>query len=203
ADAGAPSDLLRKWAECQRRGAVALLTLQPKGQTHLATRYQVHVESPTLAIPCISVLHEAAEKLFPKANGTTDSLVALESALTAGDKPKPQSRPLHRKARLQVSPDHTPITGRNLLAGVPGRAELAKEAILVSTHHDHLGIDSELLKAGKDGIFNGADDNASGCAALLLLAQALHADRERLPASYRTVIFASFDAEEQGLVGSR
>src|SRR5204863_2079699 len=61
----------------------------------------------------------------------------------------------------------------------------------------------ELVKAGKDGIFNGADDNASGCAALLLVAQALHAERERLPASCRTVIFASFDAEERGLIGSR
>src|SRR5581483_226930 len=37
----------------------------------------------------------------------------------------------------------------------------------------------------------------------LLLAEALHADSDRLPASRRTVIFASFDAEERGLVGSR
>ncbi len=95
------------------------------------------------------------------------------------------------------------VVGRNVFAVFPGQGALAREAIIVSAHHDHLGIDPALVKAGKDGIFNGADDNASGCAALLLLAQALNAERMRLPASYRTVIFASFDAEERGLVGSR
>jgi hypothetical protein len=94
-------------------------------------------------------------------------------------------------------------TGRNMLGIVEGKGELAKEAIVVSAHHDHLGTDPDLVKAGKDGIYNGADDNASGCAALLLVAEALHADRDRLPSSCRSVIFASFDAEERGLVGSR
>jgi hypothetical protein len=105
--------------------------------------------------------------------------------------------------RAVAKSESTPLVGRNLLAVVPGKGELAKEAILVSAHHDHLGINPELIKAGKDGIYHGADDNASGCAALLLLAQALHVDRDALPASCRTVIFASFDAEEYGLVGSR
>jgi hypothetical protein len=95
------------------------------------------------------------------------------------------------------------IVARNVLAVFPGKGALAGEAIIVSAHHDHKGIDPALVKAGKDGIYNGADDNASGCAALLLLAQAVSAERARLPASYRTVIFASFDAEELGLVGSR
>jgi hypothetical protein len=95
------------------------------------------------------------------------------------------------------------VAANNVLAVFSGQGALANEAIIVSAHHDHLGIDPDLVKAGKDGIFNGADDNASGCAALLLVVQALHGERARLPASYRTVIFASFDAEERGLVGSR
>jgi hypothetical protein len=99
--------------------------------------------------------------------------------------------------------EHKRITAKNVLAIFPGQGALANEAIIVSAHHDHLGLDPALVKAGKDGIFNGADDNASGCAALLLLAQALGAERPRLPQSYRTVIFASFDAEERGLLGSR
>src|SRR5262249_40923865 len=94
------------------------------------------------------------------------------------------------------------ITGRNVLGILPGRGPLAKEAIVVSSHHDHLGTDPALVKAGKDGIFNGADDNASGCAALLLVAEALYAERD-IPPSCRSVIFASFDAEERGLAGSR
>ena len=95
------------------------------------------------------------------------------------------------------------VTARNVLGLFPGKGALAGEAVVVSAHHDHLGIDPALVKRGKDGIFNGADDNASGCAALLLVVKALSAERERLPASCRSVIFASFDAEERGLAGSR
>lgn len=102
-----------------------------------------------------------------------------------------------------VHRERKPVSACNVLAVVPGSGALEHEAILVSSHHDHLGIDAARIKAGKDGIFNGADDNASGCAALLLVAEALHADRDRLPPSRRTVILASFDAEERGLVGSR
>ena len=125
------------------------------------------------------------------------------SALTAGGKPTPASRTLDRKVGLRVQLERKVVQGRNVLAIVPGKGELARQAILVSAHHDHLGTNPQLLEAGKDGIYNGADDNASGCAALLLVAQALHADREHLPPSCRSVIFALFDAEEQGLTGSR
>jgi hypothetical protein len=197
------TDLDQKWRECERRGAVALLVVRAKKQSGLMTEWQLREGSEHRRIPSIWMEYDAAGRLFPKAGGAADGLAALESALTAGDKPKPQSRPLHRKVRLHVRLERTPMVGQNIMAIVPGKGELAKEAILVSAHHDHLGIDPERIKAGKDGIYNGADDNASGCAALLLLAQALHAERDRLPASYRTTLFASFDAEEQGLVGSR
>ena len=65
------------------------------------------------------------------------------------------------------------------------------EAILVSAHHDHLGV-------GPDGtVYPGADDNASGVAVFLALARA------RAHTPYRhTVMFVSFGAEEDGLVGS-
>ena len=81
------------------------------------------------------------------------------------------------------------LAARNVLAVFAGKGALASEAIFVSAHHDHLGINAELVKAGKDGVFHGADDNASGCAALLLVARALHEGRAQLPATYRTVIF--------------
>src|SRR5581483_4648308 len=132
-------------------------------------------------------------RLLPPSNGQADPVTAAEATLVHGGKPTPQSRSLNRKVQGAVQLHRAVIQGRNLLAAVPGKGELAQEAVVVSAHHDHLGVDSELIKAGKDGIFNGADDNASGCAALLLLAEALHADSDRLPASRRTVIFASFD----------
>lgn len=95
------------------------------------------------------------------------------------------------------------VTAINVLGVVRGAGKLADQAIIVSTHHDHIGVRKEDGEPKTDRIFNGADDNASGCAAMLLMAEALHRDRDKLEADRRSVIFASFDAEERGLVGSR
>lgn len=80
------------------------------------------------------------------------------------------------------------ITGKNMLAYVPGRNT---EVIIISAHYDHVGII-------KDQIYNGADDNASGVAALLNFA----AYFKKHQPNY-TMVFAAFDAEEMGLKGSK
>jgi|SRR5690242_10589400 len=73
---------------------------------------------------------------------------------------------------------------------------LGKEVVLLTAHLDHLGV--RRVK-DTDVIFHGADDDASGVAAVLELARAL-AEGER---PKRTVIFALFGSEEPGLIGSR
>ena len=70
--------------------------------------------------------------------------------------------------------------------------ELKDEYIVLGAHFDHLGI-----KKGK--IYPGADDNASGSAALIEIARELAAHRDQLK---RSVIIAAFDGEELGLYGS-
>jgi len=79
------------------------------------------------------------------------------------------------------------INGVNILGVVPGKK---KETIVISAHYDHLGIRN-------NSIYNGADDNASGTAALLAIVQYFkkHSPKHRL-------IVAFFDAEEMGLRGS-
>jgi len=74
--------------------------------------------------------------------------------------------------------------------------KLAKETILLSAHLDHLGIGREV---NGDNIYNGADDDASGCTAVLELAEALAAG----PRPRRTVVFALFGSEEIGGFGAR
>lgn len=91
-------------------------------------------------------------------------------------------------------------TARNILAVFPGRGELKDQAVIVSAHLDHLGTKDG--KEDEDTIFNGADDNASGVAAVLLIVRALREESRAMPESHRTVIFASFDAEERGLQGA-
>lgn len=70
---------------------------------------------------------------------------------------------------------------------------LKNEYIVLGAHYDHLGV-----RNGK--VFNGADDNASGSAALIEVARELYAKRDNLR---RSVIIAAFDAEELGLWGSK
>lgn len=83
-----------------------------------------------------------------------------------------------------------PIT-EDGIDNVIGIKRAGPDAVLVSAHYDHLGIDA----SGR--VFPGADDNASGAAVLLGLA------RTAATRSYRrTLLFAAFGAEEVGLVGS-
>lgn len=82
--------------------------------------------------------------------------------------------------------------GRNVAAVLPG-TDLAAEWLVFSAHFDHLGV-----RAGQ--IYPGADDNASGVAALLEVAEHFALSREK---PRRTILFVAFDLEEAGLLGSR
>lgn len=76
-------------------------------------------------------------------------------------------------------------------------ARLAPEVILLSAHMDHLGVRPNA--PGEDKIYNGADDDASGCVAVLELARALAQNKR----PKRTVYFAFFGSEEAGGFGSQ
>ncbi len=77
---------------------------------------------------------------------------------------------------------------------------LKNEVIVVGAHYDHLGRGGRSSLAGREGdVHHGADDNASGTAALLELARVLSAERTKLR---RTVVFIAFGGEEEGLLGS-
>lgn len=80
-------------------------------------------------------------------------------------------------------------TGENIIGFVPGSA--SSKIILIMAHYDHLGT------KGKD-IYNGADDNASGTAALLNMAAYFKKNRP-----LHSILFAATDAEEEGLLGAK
>lgn len=90
----------------------------------------------------------------------------------------------------------------NVVGYIPGKdPELQKEYIVLGAHYDHLGLGGPSSKSpDKSGFHHGADDNASGTAALLEIAEKLAAQSEKLD---RSVILVAFGAEEQGLLGSR
>jgi hypothetical protein len=90
-----------------------------------------------------------------------------------------------------------PLEAYNVVGWIPGAGELAGEAIVFSAHYDHIGVRSG-VPAGEDAICNGADDDASGCAAVLELARAFAAG----PRPARTLVFLLATGEEIGLVGT-
>ena len=108
-------------------------------------------------------------------------------------------RPIPLKARLQahlVSKIRT-FESNNVVGMVPGSDPALKDqAVMYTAHYDHLGLGRPV---DGDSIYNGADDNATGCAILLELARA-YASASVKPA--RSILFASVTAEEQGLLGS-
>ncbi len=95
-----------------------------------------------------------------------------------------------------------PPNYRNVLARLEGGdPERRQEFILVGAHYDHVGLGSRRTSRGGIGeIHNGADDNASGCSAILEVAAAFKM-LEQPPA--RSILFAFWDAEELGFHGSK
>ncbi len=109
-----------------------------------------------------------------------------------------------KRVRFSVHPDsiqkysqlpaHRKLELRNVLGYIEGKNK--NEYVVMGAHYDHLGID-EVLDGDK--IYNGADDNASGVSAVLQIAKAFLASGEK---PERTIIFALWDGEELGLLGS-
>ncbi len=90
--------------------------------------------------------------------------------------------------------DSTTIAAANVVGLVRG-TELPERYMVISAHYDHVGVGRPV---NGDSIYNGADDNASGTAALLALARYFKANPAR-----HSLIFVGFDAEERGLQGAR
>ena len=105
--------------------------------------------------------------------------------------------PLPVKLKAHMVSKIRPFESNNVIAMLPGSdAKIEDEAVLYTAHYDHLGIRPDMPG---DNIYNGADDNATGCGILLEMARAfaMAAQKPR-----RSIMFASVTAEEQGLLGS-
>lgn len=85
---------------------------------------------------------------------------------------------------------------KNVVGFLPGQARKG-EYVMFSSHYDHVGVG---LPVRGDGIFNGADDDATGTTAVVTLAEAFAKHR---PKHDRSLMFVCFSGEEKGLLGSR
>jgi Zn-dependent M28 family amino/carboxypeptidase len=134
-----------------------------------------------------------AEKLFAGSGHTFQEIADL------GKDRKPLPRfPLETSIKARVRLEAHEVDSANVVAKLPGSdPELKNQFVVLSAHVDHLGFGEPIHG---DRIYNGAMDNASGCAVLLDVAASLKSHPEKLR---RSILFVFVTAEEKGLLGSK
>ena len=143
---------------------------------------------------------------FPGEKGTKRVVKYIKKEFkTIGLKPLSKSYEQHFKAQLRVDKginEKPEVTTCNVIGFIEGNdLDLKNEYIVLGAHYDHLGLGGPSSKSDKRGVvYHGADDNASGTAALLEIAEKLISRQDELK---RSVLFIAFGAEEQGLLGSK
>jgi len=155
--------------------------------------------------PVFMMSTEAGEQLV-KACDPSRSLMDLRKLADSPKEGEPRSFDL-TGAKVAVAGrfEEKPVRAENVVGVLPGRGALAKEVIVIGGHLDHLGMGDFGSREGPGKLHPGADDNASGAAGIILLADSLKKayDAEPEGTPLRTVLFAGFSAEESGLNGSR
>ncbi len=170
------------WAVVKTGGATEGFIMKPEGEDP---------NNPTVH----GWLHLDAAKAMLKAAGLDFNQLKAAAAMR-NFKPVP----LGLAGKVSVQNTWHAFESNNVLAMIEGSdAKLKNEYVIYSAHWDHFGIDEKLPGPRNRQIYHGAQDNASGVAALLELAQAYKA----LPqAPKRSIVFLVPTAEERGLTGS-
>jgi hypothetical protein len=142
--------------------------------------------APKESLPCLEISLECASALAGV------DLGVLLKTMDKNARPSKQSWK-GRQVLLRSKCLAGDFEADNVIAWLPGSdPKLASEVLVIGAHYDHIGVDAR----GRIGF--GADDNASGTAGLIELAQALSAARPR-----RSILACSFSGEEHGLLGSK
>ena len=191
--------LYNKAAAARSRGARALIVVSDPSHEADDVNYRTFTIEADAEDHGIPVFRARRDEMAPilEAHGLAGLAAAIEADL------RPRSRPL-----ADATMDYTQRlavkrrTVRNVVGVLPGASDAKDEqAIVLGGHYDHVGLGGRFSSSpDRTGeIHNGADDNASGIAALIEIARAAVADRARFP---RTLVFIAFAGEERGLFGS-
>ena len=189
-----------KYEEAVRKGAVGVILVH---QTQMASypwevvrnsnsgeKSFLKLEGPALKVAAWVQL-DVAKRLATASGMDLDKMML--------DARSRDFHPVNLRARLRahVVSKVRNFESNNVVAMLPGAdRKLADEAVMYTAHYDHFGIRPDMPG---DNIFNGANDNATGCGILLELARAYGSASQR---PRRSILFAAVTAEEQGLLGS-
>ena len=197
-----------KQANAVAHGAVGFLSLYDPGREGM---YSFHQRASALSFPQMTWLDKdnkpngffpelkgaailslpAATKFFEGSGHTAEEVFAAAKAGKSLAFPMPVTARIHNQSELKD------VSSPNVVAKLEGSDPVLKNEYLVySAHLDHLGI-GEPVKG--DSIYNGALDNASGCAVMLEVARAFTMVN---PRPRRSILFVAVTGEEKGLLGS-
>jgi hypothetical protein len=198
-------NLRKKTEEVKKRGAGALVLISP-GEMSTKTLYKYlkgsRIFPPRRLMTVAALDSEGAFPFFVVTENIINLLLSgfqtdwktVKESIDTSLKPHSLDFPETQiviETEAQIQADVT----ANLLGMIEGSdPKLKEEVVIVGAHLDHFGMTEDRR------VFNGADDNASGSAAVLEIAQA-HALQKIKPR--RTIIFAHWTGEERGLLGSR
>lgn len=192
------AQLITKAINARNHGARAVVLINGKlgdGEEDLLTRFGSVSGPVDSGIMLVQVKNALAEKWFQESG---KSFAEVQDQINHSTKPASFAFPAGVNVSMKVNVQSTQATVNNVLAYLPGQTD---EYVIVGAHYDHLGrgnFDS-LAPAQIGQIHPGADDNASGTAGVLELAQRLAPMKGQL---HRGILFMSFAGEELGLLGS-
>jgi Zn-dependent M28 family amino/carboxypeptidase len=197
-----------KQANAVAHGAVGILVLY---DPLMETMYSFHQRASALSFPQMTWLDKdnnpndffpelkgeaflslpASKKFFEGSGHTADEVFEAAKEGKSLAFPMPVSAKIHNQSDLKD------VSSPNVVAKLEGSDPVLKNEYLVySAHLDHLGIGEPV---NGDTIYNGALDNASGCAIMLEVARALTRTN---PRPKRSILFVAVTGEEKGLLGS-
>ena len=179
-------------------GARALLAIEGDGFPQLlatgasspASTFFVGQDDDEMPLPVVRITRAAGDALLAAGYLTPEG--AAEPAPEGAAASAPRTLP-GLTATIRIAGDERLLVGRNVIGVILGADPVLREtAVIIGAHMDHLGHSG-------DRLYPGADDNASGTAALLEIAKAFAAGPQK---PLRTVVFAFWTGEEEGHLGS-
>jgi hypothetical protein len=193
----------------QRKAAAVLFVNDPRtvrnsGKDTLVASQGLGLKQ--VKIPFAQLTLATADRLLeasPRRTGDGETLASLTAVEARIDRDlRPLSGSLEGwTAEIQLTFERLAAETVNVVGVLEGEGPLAHETIIVGAHYDHLGFGGVgSRRPDVTAIHYGADDNASGTAAVMELARRFASQAEKPP---RRMVFIAFSGEERGLIGSR
>lgn len=204
------SGLVEKVKAAIAKGAAGVIVVNPPGADDPRAN---RLESPRgtrfgqVDKPVVMLTADAASRLIKAADPEQRSLLQLRELADGSWKGVIPLANDGVNVTIKVDIERQRLATHNVGGVLPGKGNLAGEYVVIGAHYDHVGYGylAGASPANVGKLHPGADDNASGTAGLLMLADRLSKTYAAMPetANARSILFLSFAGEEMGLLGSK